>query len=404
MPYSRNDTGKLPGPDTAERPAGIYVHIPFCRSKCPYCSFVSFAGVAAKEIKSYMAALDNQARQLAVHPWVRNRSFHSLYIGGGTPSTVDVSTLAAFIAGCLDRFPFPERREEIEEKIEVTLEANPNTVTLEMLKSLRTAGVNRLSLGVQSFSDAMLRGIGRLHSAMEGARAVTNARETGYANINVDLMYGLPGQDFSSWQKTLEMAAALEPEHLSVYELTVEPNTPFAELEKKGKLGLPEEDMILAMFEHAHEFLTARGYEHYEISNYARRGFQCVHNINYWENGSYIGLGSGAFSCFSGVRIQNVADPALFINAIDKGRQPFQEAEMLPLAGRFRETVIMGLRMSAGVSVFRLQERFGITPEKYYGETLMSLIRDGLLEEVQGWLRLTGRGMLLANRVMACLV
>jgi oxygen-independent coproporphyrinogen-3 oxidase len=273
-----------------------------------------------------------------------------------------------------------------------------------MLQRLKQAGVNRLSLGIQSFSDVMLQNIGRKHSAAEGIQAAARAREAGFTNISLDLMYGLPGQDITTWQDSLDRAAALEPEHLSVYELTVEEGTPFAELQSQGKLVLPDEDLVLSMFESAQGFLSAQGYEHYEISNYARKSFQSIHNINYWENGNYIGLGSGAVSCFSGVRIKNKEDPVRFIDAIVQGIQPFWEAEILPLSARFRETVIMGLRMRNGVSIPGLQERFGIMPEKYYGQVLLSLISDGLLEVVQNRLRLTQRGLLLANRVMTCLV
>jgi len=402
MPVSQPDTtGQLPGPETAEGPAGIYVHIPFCRSKCPYCSFVSFQNVDVRVKKAYMAALSRQAREMAAHPWARARTFHSLYIGGGTPPNVDIPGLAVFIETCLGAFNFTARSVK---NPEVTLEANPNTVNPEMLQRLRRAGINRLSLGVQSFSDDMLQTIGRNHSAQDGIKAAESGREAGFANISLDLMYGLPGQDIATWQNSLDRAAALEPEHLSIYELTVEQGTPFAEMKRQGKLALPDEEMLLSMFERAQVFLSAQGYEQYEISNYARKGFQCIHNVNYWENGSYIGLGSGAVSCFSGVRIKNEEDPARFIDTMDQGIQPFREAEMLPLSARFRETVVMGLRMISGVSIAGLQERFGITPAKYYGTILLSLIRDGLLEEVHNRLRLTKRGLLLANRVMAALV
>ena len=390
-----------PAPDTAEGPAGIYVHIPFCHSKCPYCSFVSFHDVDAGVKKAYMAALGRQTGELAIHPWTRDRIFHSLYIGGGTPPAVDISALAAFIENCLGAFRFTGPGGK---RPEVTLEANPNTVNSEMLLRLRQAGVNRLSLGIQSFSDVLLRTIGRKHSAQDGIRAAAKAREAGFANISLDLMYGLPGQDLAAWQDSLERAAALEPEHLSVYELTVEQGTPFAELKGRGNLALPDEDMVLAMFERAREFLSGSGYEQYEISSYARRGFQCIHNINYWENGSYIGLGCGAVSCFSGVRVKNEEDPRRFIEAAGKGNHLYREAEILDLSARFRETVIMGLRMTAGVSLPGLQERFGMTPENYYGEVLVSLIRDGLLEMHQDRLRLSHRGLLLANQVMARLV
>jgi len=250
----------------------------------------------------------------------------------------------------------------------------------------------------------MLKAIGRKHSAQDCIQAVENAREAGFTNISLDLMYGLPGQDRADWQNSLNMAVELAPEHLSVYELTIEKNTPFADQLCQGRLDLPGEDVTLAMFEHAREILPARGYEQYEISNYARKGFQSIHNINYWENGSYVGLGSGAVSCFSGVRIQNEENPERFIKMITMQQKPFKEGEILPLYARFRESVIMGLRMTAGVSISRLEKQFGLTPVEHYGEILELLLLQELLEEKDNRLRLTKRGMLLANRVMAQLV
>jgi len=388
-------------PETFEGAAGIYVHIPFCHTKCPYCSFVSYQDVDANIKNRYMQALVQQASDMARHPWSRARKFHSLYIGGGTPPTVDIATMADFIAECLDVFDFSAGSSKVPE---VTMEVNPNTVNKAVLKRFRQAGVNRLSIGTQSFSDAMLKAIGRKHSAEDCLLAVKHARDAGFTNISLDLMYGLPGQDRANWQNSLKAAVELAPEHFSVYELTIEQGTPFADQACQGRLDLPDEDVTLLMFEHALETLSARGYEQYEISNYARKGFQSIHNINYWENGSYIGLGSGAVSCFSGVRIHNEENPEQFIKMITVQQKPFKEAEFLPLYARFRESVIMGLRMTAGVSVSRLEKQFGMTPGKHYGETLESLLLQELLEEKDNRLRLTKRGVLLANSVMAQLV
>jgi oxygen-independent coproporphyrinogen-3 oxidase len=388
-------------PETFEGAAGIYAHIPFCHSKCPYCSFVSYQDVDTKIKTRYMQALQQQAQEMAAHPWTRAREFHSLYIGGGTPSTVDTSAMGDFVTICLEAFDFTSR---ISKSPEVTVEINPNTVNKAMLKRFRQAGINRLSIGSQSFSDTMLKKIGRKHSAKDCLQAVKHARDTGFTNISLDLMYGLPGQDLSDWKNTLETAAEFAPEHLSVYELTIEQHTPFADQLRQGKLGLPGEDMALSMFELAQEVLSETGYEQYEISNYARKGFQCTHNINYWENGSYIGLGCGAVSCFSGTRIQSEKKPERFINMVSRKQKPFKEGEFLPLGARFRESVIMGLRMTAGVSISLLEKQYGLTPEKHYGETLKFLLMQELLEEKHNRLRLTKRGTLLANRVMAQLV
>jgi oxygen-independent coproporphyrinogen-3 oxidase len=350
---------------------------------------------------NYMQALRRQAHEMASHPWSRARKFHSLFIGGGTPSSVDAAETAAFIATCLDAYDFTARPNQ---GPEVTLEANPNSIKPEMLERFRRTGVNRLSIGVQSFSGAMLKNIGRKHTVQEAVSAFEFARAAGFENINMDLMFGLPGQDVADWEKTLQQAVALAPEHISVYELTIEPGTLFAELVSQGKLDLPPEEEALSMFEGAREILAANGYRHYEISNYAREGFECIHNINYWENGSYLGLGAGAVSSFSGARIKSEENPVQFIQMINTGRMPFKEAEFLPLNARFRESVIMGLRMTAGVSISRLEKQFGVTPKNYYGETLQRLIRQDLLEEGEERLRFTRKGMLLANRVMEQLV
>ena len=400
MPGPKTKQQQL-SPDTFEGPAGIYVHIPFCHSKCPYCSFVSYQDVDVNVKNRYMQALNKQAEDMAAHPWSRARKFHSLYIGGGTPSTVDAPAMADFITACLDAFDFTAAPPK---SPEVTMEVNPNTVNKAMLKRYRQAGVNRLSIGAQSFSNTMLKAIGRKHSVQDSIQAVKDARDAGFANISLDLMFGLPGQNLKSWKNSLEAAVELAPEHLSVYELTVEDSTLFADQVSSGELDLPDEDETLAMFELTQEVLAARGYVQYEISNYARKEFQCVHNINYWENGSYVGLGSGAVSCFSGLRIQNEKIPEHFIRMVSERQKPFNEAEFLPLDARFRESVIMGLRMTEGVLLSRIERQFGMTPEKYYGETIKSLFAQGLLELKDNRLRLTKSGRLLANRVMAQLV
>ena len=388
-------------PDTAESPAGIYVHIPFCRTRCPYCSFVSSPDVGEVIKSAYMQALMRQAVQMAGHPWCASRQFDSLFVGGGTPSVVDVEQLASFVQEILSLYRF---RSAVGDRPELSLEANPNTVDRAMLDRLRKAGVNRLSIGAQSFSDDMLAAIGRSHSGQDVLDAVEHARSAGFDNLSLDLMYGLPGQTLENWQETLEKALELVPEHLSVYELTVEQGTPFGELEKQGSLNLPPEDETASMFELAGQELTGAGYEHYEISNYARPGGQCMHNVNYWENGSYLGLGAGAVSCFSGFRVNSVAEPRRYAEMIYRNTRPFQDGEFLGLAPRFRETVIMGLRMIAGIAVQKLQDRFGLTPQDYYGDTLNRLIQQGLLIEQGSRIRLTDKGLPIANQVLSVLV
>jgi oxygen-independent coproporphyrinogen-3 oxidase len=348
-----------------------------------------------------MQALLVQAREMAAHPWSRKRDFCSLYVGGGTPSTVEISSLVKFIEFCLGSYSFTPASGA---NPEVTVEVNPKTVSTQKLESLRQAGANRLSIGVQSFSDDMLAAMGRRYSAADCLQAMADARNAGFENISLDLMYGLPGQDIGSWHKTLETAIALTPEHFSVYELTIEKGTPFAALAEQGQLALPDEKTTINMLESAREILTSEGYAQYEISNYAREGLSSIHNKNYWENGSYLGLGSGAVSCFSGLRIHNVERPEHFIKMIGSQQHPFSEGEFLSENARFGESVIMGLRMTEGVSIPLLQKEFGIKPDEFYGETLKSLIKGELLEYNEDRLRLTHKGVLLANRVMAELV
>ena len=401
LSQKNSSISRHPGPDSAEKPGGIYVHIPFCHTKCPYCSFASYPEADPLVMKNYMQAIRNQAKKMAQHPWSRDREFHSLYIGGGTPTIVAPEQLAVFIEECLTEFRFVEADGR---PPEVSIETNPNALDKNILARLRQAGVDRLSIGVQSFSDPMLHVLGRSHSSQEAIRAVEYARSAGFQNLNLDLMYGLPGQTVDSWQQTLEKAIELSPEHLSVYELTVEDTTPFGSLAKQGKLHLPDDDNVLLMFRLTQELLSRSGYSQYEISNYGRPGLQCRHNINYWQNGSYLGLGAGAVSCFSGVRIKAVQKPIEFAGLINKGTYPYSEGEALPLRARFRETVIMGLRMTEGISCRKIYDWFGLTPHEYYGNAIMDFIEQGLLVEDGDRLRLTERGLPLANQVLMHLV
>ena len=394
---SKHSTRPLPPlPDHKDKTASLYVHIPFCRTKCDYCSFVSFP-VGSNSPNDYMKALLNQAETMSLHPWVEGKKFKSLFVGGGTPTIYDNKSLGRLIEHCLRLFKF-------ESKPEITIETNPNTVTLEKLITLTAAGVNRLSIGIQSFSDRLLKLLGRSHSAEHGLNSVKSARSAGFTNINLDLMYGLPGQTITDWEETIETAVTLSPEHLSIYELTIEEGTGFSKQAEKGELVLPDEDTVIEMDAVTLNVTGKAGYQRYEISNFAKPGLECIHNINYWENRNYVGLGAAAFSCFSGVRVQNITDPAEFARLIKKKIPPFLKAESLSNEARFRETVIMGLRMLSGVSITMLKQRFDLTPRTYYGETLQKLIKNNLIMISENHIKLTEKGLRLANQVMAQLV
>jgi oxygen-independent coproporphyrinogen-3 oxidase len=348
----------------------------------------------------YLAAVKQQARQMAMHPWSKSIRFTTLYVGGGTPTLYGHEALASLLKTCLVSFGFADDSAQVE----VTVEANPNTVTLEKLRGLKQAGVNRLSFGCQSFSDRLLATLGRGHTGADGCAAVRHGRTAGFDNISLDLMYGLPNQTVADWQQTLETAIGLAPEHFSLYELTIEGNTPFGNRLRAGDIVLPDEDTVLEMEAITREMLASSGYERYEISNYARPGFQCEHNTIYWQNGIYLGLGAGAVSYFEGLRIRNVADSRDYSHLVGEGQHPFHDGECLSLEASFRETVIMGLRLTAGIDCHRLEQRFGLTPLAYYGTTLEGLIEEKLIELHQGHLRLTDQGRPLANQVLAQLV
>lgn len=374
----------------------IYIHIPFCLTKCPYCSFAS-RPCHGEPPEWYIATVIRQAVRLAGHPRIRKRRFGSLFIGGGTPTIYSGEVLAGLLSACRELFQFTD-------DVEVSVEANPNTVSAEKFSVLKKAGVNRISIGVQTFEDHLLRTIGRSHSRADALTALRAARAAGFANISLDLIYGLPGQLKSDLLASLAAAFALAPEHISLYELMVEEGTAFAERADRRELVLPNDDETFAMEGAAYDLLASHGYERYEIANFSRPGFSCRHNINYWQNGSYLGLGAGAVSYLDGYRIRNVVDPEAFRDSVWAGRQPIAEIERLDKEARFRETVIMGLRMLAGIDPANLERRFGISMTDYYGKTLEDLVSQGWLVLETGSLRLTAKGLPLANQVLSRLV
>jgi len=378
--------------------SALYLHVPFCLQKCPYCSFFSLAGKNHLQ-PLYAKAVSMQIRQTAERCADKSWLLETIFWGGGTPTLLPAETLARLLVDCLDAFPVKTNKE-----LEITIEANPATVDKNDLAMLRRAGFNRLSIGVQSFTDKKLALLGRPHTALDARQTFSDARQAGFTNINLDLMYGLPGQRITDWQHNLEQALALAPEHLSLYELTIEKNTPFAGQVMRSSLCLPPEEEVLAMLEETQTMVRQAGFRRYEISNYARSGFQCRHNINYWQNRSYIGLGPGAVGCLNHTRYTATKDIEQFAEHIAAGKPIWEGEEHLTREERFRETVIMGLRMITGVSIPGLQRRFGIDPAAYYGSTLDMLIRKGLLRHGDDHLQLTDRGLLLANTVMAELV
>ncbi|MGB3210752.1 MAG: radical SAM family heme chaperone HemW [Desulforhopalus sp.] len=371
----------------------LYLHIPFCLSRCHYCSFSSCAG-REDLYEPYAEALMVELTGLA-----KSGSFPlgSLFIGGGTPTSLPQEILQGVIRHAFDLFG-------VLPGAEISVEANPGTLDGRYLETLLCAGVNRLSLGVQSFDNWELKQIGRIHSDEDACLAIQAARDAGFNNINLDLMYGLPGQTATSWRKSLTTALAFSPEHLSLYQLTIEPDTPFETFLENKTMRLPTEEETLQMDSITRQLCSNAGLDQYETSNYAIRGYECRHNINYWLNNDYLAAGASAVSCLQGVRERRVEDPAEYISRIGQNKSVVVERESLSGKASFRETVIMGLRMVKGVSRRVLYERYAMDLEDYYGLTLEKLIVSGFLELTDTHLRITEQGWPFSNRIMAELV
>jgi oxygen-independent coproporphyrinogen III oxidase len=373
----------------------LYVHFPFCIRKCLYCDFNSSAGTEIPQAAYTDAIVSEMALRRVTLP--QGITASTLYLGGGTPSLLEPAQVERIINAACHYFA-------IEPAAEITIEANPGTVNRERLAAYRSAGVNRLSLGIQSFSEDMLARLGRVHSAKEGIDAFAAAREAGFANIGIDLIHSLPGQTPELWRTELDRAVALSPEHISAYGLTIEEGTPFRAMELSGDLALPEEEAAAVMFEQTSELLREAGYDHYEISNFALPGFRSRHNQVYWQRGDYLGFGAGAHSFLAfppfGRRWKNTDTPESYMHSMVNGRATEEELAILVEREARSETMFLGLRMLEGMDGKRFCNYFGETIEEAYPDELRDLLADGLLEWQKGNLRLTDKGVILANQAL----
>ncbi|MFH2070291.1 MAG: radical SAM family heme chaperone HemW [Elusimicrobiota bacterium] len=378
----------------------VYIHIPFCRKKCSYCDFVSYSGFNEKTVDLYLKCLAREMentdcqRQECQSRECQSRAAaglsadntlcadNTLYIGGGTPSLLSCSQMD-YLFGRI-KMTFGD-----DVFAEVSVEVNPESVADDKLTLMRNAGVNRLSFGLQSFSERELKGLGRVHTASQFERAYVSARQRGFKNINIDLMNGIPGQNMESWKETLNRVVHLLPEHISIYPLTVEPGTVFQQLGIKT-----DDDLQADMYESAGRFLLSQGYQQYEISNFSLPGFRCRHNLRYWKNESYYGFGVSAVSYNGGVRKKNTTDINKYIKAIENGSDPAVETERLTGKKKMAERIMLGLRLTG--------EGINLSSEEavLFEDKLIGLKRTGLLEknETNGW-RLTRRGQYLSNFV-----
>ncbi len=370
----------------------LYVHVPFCVKKCNYCAFVSNTP-RENELAEYPDLLlqEVRLRASAVEPVA------SIYFGGGTPSLLQPYQLARLLEGIAATV-------EIRSDAEITLEANPGTVDLISLKAFLDAGINRISLGVQSFDDHFLDCLGRIHTAAESRRAFDEVRAARFGNVSLDLIHSLPGQSLDQWRTELRHAVALSPEHISIYGLTVEDGTLFAHRYPVDSPDLADDDLSADMFELADELLTAAGFEHYEIANYARPGCRARHNSGYWQRDGYLGLGVAAHSFLRegyGVRFCNPGTVMEYRQGVVSGQLARVDTEYLTLDAAMAEYMFLGLRMADGVDLHAFEREFGRSPETRYGSAIADLVRLGLLTRKGSTLLLTLRGMLLSNQVFA---
>ncbi len=379
-------------------PLALYLHIPFCVRKCLYCDFNSVTN-APFNLEEYTVLLEREM-ELRAASLEGPVTATTLYLGGGTPSLLAPEQVERLIGAAERHFPLAP-------DAEVTLEANPGTVTLASLSGYRAAGVNRLSLGVQSLDDRFLALLGRVHTAAEAGRTVELARRAGFGNLGIDLIHSLPGQSPEQWRETLDQAVTLGPEHISAYGLSIEEGTPFAASAARGELELPDEECAAGMMETTRDVLAGAGFEPYEIANFARPGFRSRHNQVYWRRRSYLGFGAGAHSFLAngwGRRWHNPPGLREYQQSIESGVPAEMELTVLTEQDAQSEFMFLGLRLLEGVSETDFRAAFGHGFDDIWPAEIAGLVAGGLLERNGERLRLTRPGLLLANRVFAAFV
>jgi oxygen-independent coproporphyrinogen-3 oxidase len=380
----------------------LYLHIPFCRHRCAYCDFNTYTGLGDLQ-HAYAVALAAEISQVAQAAGRHTGAplpVHTIFFGGGTPSLMDAPDLGLILQSVRDNFALAA-------PAEITMEANPGTVDAPYLEAVRALGINRLSFGMQSAVGAELALLERSHDYVAVQDAVALSRAAGFDNVSLDLIYGLPGQTIATWQESLEAALALAPDHLSLYCLTIEPGTPMQRWLLEGRIAAPDPDLAAEQYELACTRLAAKGWEHYEISNWARPGHACRHNLTYWRNEPYLGLGAGAHGYAAGVRYENVRQPRTYLRRMAEengaayplspavaASHPVHDQEAMS------DTMITQLRLLAdGLDIGAFAARFGRAVREVYGETIDQLESWGLLQEKAGRLLLTDRGWFLSNQV-----
>ena len=372
--------------------SSIYIHIPFCATKCYYCAFNTYT-FHKEQAKAYLTALRTEMALYASE----TDPLQTIFIGGGTPSILSANALAQLFTDIQQHF-------QITPDAEITVECNPGTVDDEKLRVMKANGVNRLSFGLQAMQDEILKQLGRIHTVTEFLESYHLARENGFENINIDLIFALPDQTMKAWHHTLNEVISLDPDHISAYNLVMEETTPFYEAWQAGELLLPTEDTEADMFQYTIETLTTHGYTHYEICNFAKPDHYAKHNLVYWNNQPCIGLGAGASGYVNGVRYTNIRGIAPYINKLSKRNKPIADTEHLTGNAEKAETLMLALRKREGISLEDYQNRFGEEIEATFADILKKWIALQLLERTATHLRLTHRGRFLANEVLIELI
>ncbi|HEY3330712.1 MAG TPA: radical SAM family heme chaperone HemW [Capsulimonadaceae bacterium] len=373
---------------------GCYVHIPFCARKCAYCDFNSYSGYGDASIARYVAAIEREIRGAVLS----EGAVDTVFFGGGTPTAIPAADEARILRAVLETLA-------VTADAEITTEANPGSSDIVGLAALREAGFNRISFGVQSFDTGLLVTLDRIHSADEAKRAVRAAKGAGFENISIDLMYGLPHQTLAQWADTLDQGLELGVEHLSMYSLIIEEGTGFGTLAAKGKLPLPSDDTATDMFEMARSRAASAGYEQYEIANFAKPGRESQHNTHYWRNDPYYGFGAGAVSYQGNVRMTRLLTPSRYAAAVESNASLIHESESPDTDQQMAETMMLGLRLTReGIHIPSFHAKFGCLPADRWPSEIARLTTNGLLETASDALRLTRRGVFLANEVMVAFI
>ena len=370
-------------------PRAVYIHIPFCTNKCHYCDFNSVV-LQGQPVMEYLQALEREMEHTV--QMMPPQTVNSIFVGGGTPTVLTPEQMAYFLRSVRTYFPYQA------ENVEFSMEANPGTIDEEKLAAMREGGVNRLSFGVQSFDNKLLHDIGRIHDTSDVYRSLEAARKAGFTNMSIDLMFGLPNQTLDQLDHTISAALELDLPHYSIYSLKVEENTLFYKLYQRDELPLPDEDTELEMYRLIMKRLAAAGYEQYEISNFARPGYESRHNITYWRNEPYYGIGAGAHGYAARLRHMNIKGVQPYIRACQTGL-PRAEEHPVSEPEAMEDFMMVGLRMLRGVRNEDFRQQFQVSIEEAFGQTIARLIDQGLLERTEDGCKLSEQGLIYGNDV-----